>query len=207
MVRGVAFIGGEGPLAGQCRILAAGADIIAAADSGLMAAEDAGLRPDWIIGDMDSLDDTRRLEKYPPDRIIRYSPDKDYTDTELALAFLWEKGCDETWLIGGGGGRTDHLLAIRSLFDRDRCPDRWITAADDIRCLREDLSLTLPPGSRVSVFPAGRGPWQAKSRGLQWPLDGAAWEWGSFGISNTAPEGAFFIRAEAGRFLVISPRE
>jgi thiamine pyrophosphokinase len=187
--------------------LAEGADILAAADSGLMAAEDAGLRPDWIIGDMDSLDELRRLEKYPPGRVIRYSHDKDHTDTELALALLWEKGCDETWLIGGGGGRTDHLLAIRALFDRERCPERWITAADDIRCVRDRVSLTLPPGSRVSVFPAGSGPWRAKSRGLRWPLDGVAWKGGSFGISNIAPEGAFFIRAEAGRFLVISPRE
>jgi thiamine pyrophosphokinase len=181
--------------------------MLAAADSGLMAMEEAGLRPDWIIGDMDSLDDTRRLEKYPPDRVIRYSHDKDYTDTELALALLWEKGCDETWLIGGGGGRTDHLLAIRALFDRERSPARWITDGEDIRCLRESLSLSLAPGSRVSVFPAGPGPWQASSRGLQWPLDRVAWKRGSFGVSNAAPEGDFFIRAAAGRFLVISPLE
>jgi thiamine pyrophosphokinase len=181
--------------------------MLVAADSGLIAMEDAGLRPDWVIGDMDSLDDIRRLENYSPRRIIRYSHDKDYTDTELALAFLWEKGCDETWLIGGGGGRTDHLLAIGALFDRDRSPDRWLTAAEDIRCLREGLSLTLSPGGRVSVFPLGSGPWRARSRGLQWPLDGVAWRRGFFGISNTAPEGAFSIRVEAGRFLVLTPLE
>jgi thiamine pyrophosphokinase len=201
------FIGGEAPDAGRCKPLAEGAGVIAAADSGLIAAEGAGVRPHWIVGDMDSLDDPRRLEGYPADRIIRYPPDKDYTDTELALRLLWDQGCDETWLIGGGGGRTDHLLAIRSLFERDRSPDRWITAGEDIRRLRqgESLSPELPPGSRVSVFPLGAGPWKAESRSLKWPLDALPWDRGFFGLSNIAPEGVFTIRAAEGRFLAILP--
>ena len=206
-MRGVAFIGGEGPEAGRCRLLAEGAAVIAAADSGLIAAEEAGLRPHWIAGDMDSLDDLRRLEGYPPNRIIRYPPDKDYTDTEIVLRLLWDRGCDETWLVGGGGGRTDHLLAIRSLFERDRSPDRWITREEDIRILKEGegLSPELPPESRVSVFPLGIGPWKAESRFLKWPLDALSWDRGFFGLSNIAPEGSFSIRAAAGRFLVVLP--
>jgi thiamine pyrophosphokinase len=206
-MRGIAFIGGEAPDAGSCKTLARGAAVIAAADSGLIIAEKAGLRPHWIVGDMDSLDDPRRLEAYSPDRVIRYPPDKDYTDTELALRLLWDQGCDETWLIGGGGGRTDHLLAIRSLFERDRSPNRWITGGEDIRRLVEGdaLSPELPPGSLVSVFPLGLGPWKAESRFLRWPLDALSWNRGFFGLSNTAPEGSFTIRAAAGSFLVILP--
>jgi thiamine pyrophosphokinase len=214
---GIVFIGGEGPGPEWCRslITANAAALIAAADSGLEAAEQAGFRPDWIVGDMDSLDDTARLEKYPQDRILRYTADKDYTDTELALSLLWEKGCDEIWLVGGGGGRTDHLFAIRSLFEREFFPARWITAADDIYCLeavREtaqklagELSLSPVAGSIVSVFPLGDGPWQVKSSGLKWPLDGVYWDRGFAGISNVARDGDFSIRAEQGRFMVIAP--
>jgi thiamine pyrophosphokinase len=183
-----------------------------------MAAEAAGLRPQWIVGDMDSLDDPRRLDKYPPERVIRHRSDKDYTDTELVLRLLWDKGCDEIWLIGGGGGRTDHLFAIRSLFERDRAPDRWITAAEDIRCLKAGAVFEFSPGGEippapgndpgraVSVFPLGAGPWRAVSSGLKWPLDGLVWDRGFFGISNYAA-GAFSIRAAAGRFMVILPWE
>ncbi|MDR2485847.1 MAG: thiamine diphosphokinase, partial [Treponema sp.] len=91
LVRGIAFIGGQGPDPEKCRRLITGTRIIVAADSGLITAETAGVKPDWILGDMDSLDDLRRLEAYPSQRILRYPSDKDYTDTELALNFLWEK--------------------------------------------------------------------------------------------------------------------
>jgi thiamine pyrophosphokinase len=205
LTRGIAFIGGAGPSPEKCGQLAAGADLIVAADSGLIAAEKAGVKPDWILGDMDSLDDLKRLETYPPQRIIRYPQDKDYTDTELALALLWEKGCEETWLIGGGGGRTDHLFAIRSLFERKHPPHRWFTGGEAIYCLRDtqELTLTASPGALVSLFPLGDGPWNAVSRGLKWPLDGLSWNRGFFGVSNVALEGVFSIVSKGGRFLVM----
>jgi thiamine pyrophosphokinase len=100
-VRGIAFIGGEGPSPEICRGLAGEAELCVAADSGLMAAEAAGLCPDWIIGDMDSLDNPSRLAKYPASRVIRHSHEKDYTDTELALEGRWKQGGADFWLLGG----------------------------------------------------------------------------------------------------------
>jgi thiamine pyrophosphokinase len=181
--------------------------LIAAADSGLAAAEAAGLRPDWIVGDMDSLEDLSRLDAYPPERVLRYGTEKDYTDTELALRLLWEKGCAEVWLIGGGGGRLDHLLAIRSLFVRDVVPSRWITAGEDVRRVDspEEMRWSGPPGSRVSVFPLGTGPWEAESAGLRWPLAGLPWDRGFFGLSNVAEDGSFGLRVLRGCFLVVLP--
>jgi thiamine pyrophosphokinase len=170
-----------------------------------MAAEAAGLRPDWIVGDMDSLDDPRRLNSYPAGRVIRSPRDKDDTDTELLLALLWEQGCDEVWLAGGGGGRLDHLLAIQALFEREKSPDRWITAGEDVCRIGEGRILERGRGGTVSVFPLGTGPWQAESRGLKWPLAGLPWKRGFFGISNLAGESGFSIRALRGNFLVIMP--
>jgi thiamine pyrophosphokinase len=211
-MRGIAFIGGEGPAEAVCRRLAEAADLVIAADSGLLAAEKAGIRPDWIVGDMDSLGDTGRLDAYPPERVIRYPCEKDFTDTELALKLLWEQGCDEAWLSGGGGGRTDHLLAIRSLFERDPSPDRWITGHEDIRRLGRGGHFAFPGTGRVggalsgiSVFPLGAGPWKAESRGLKWPLGKLVWDRGFFGVSNEAPAGAFSVSAVLGDFLILLP--
>jgi len=201
------FIGGEGPGPEVLRKIARDADLLVAADSGLAACEDAGLRPDWVLGDMDSLDDPGRLEKYPPQMVRRFPPEKDFTDTELALALLEEKGCDEIWIAGGGGGRLDHLFAIRSLFERERPPDRWFPGNEEIRCLfeRRSLNAVLPPGSIVSVFPLGRESWKAESSGLKWPLDDQSWNAGSFGVSNIVTSGAIEIRSVRGRFMVIMP--
>jgi len=202
---GIAITGGEGPKSAALKKLAKLADLIVAADSGLEACEEADIAPDWIVGDMDSLDDLKRLEKYPPERVVRYPGDKDFSDTELALSLLWEKGCGELWLAGGGGGRTDHLLAIRSLFERQKAPDRWFTAGEEIfrlidgqtRCVEGAI------GGVVSVFPLGVGPWQAESTGLKWPLNGVVWENGGLSLSNIAQDAPFEIKSKKGDFLVI----
>jgi thiamine pyrophosphokinase len=217
---GIIFTGGEGPSPQKLKRLleesssAAGA-LLVAADSGLLLAEAAGLKPDWIIGDMDSLGSEDRLRAYPPERVIRHATDKDFTDTELALALLWEKGCDEAWIIGGGGGRIDHLFGIRDLFERERFPRRWRTAAEDIYCVDgagggsaaggtiANLRLTVKQDSLVSVFPLGGGPWKATSTGLKWPLDNVHWERGLYGLSNIALAPEITVTAAQGRFIVI----
>jgi thiamine pyrophosphokinase len=225
---GIIFTGGEGPPPQRLKQLLEGSAgaLLVAADSGLLLAEAAGLRPDWIVGDMDSLanvpsvDGDERLRAYPTERVIRHATDKDFSDTELALSLLWEKGCDEAWIVGGGGGRIDHLFGIRDLFERERFPCRWITAAEDIYCLDgagggsaaggtiANLRLTVKQDSLVSVFPLGGGPWKAASMGLKWPLDNVHWERGLYGLSNRlqpavalAPE--ITVTAAQGRFMVI----
>jgi thiamine pyrophosphokinase len=202
---GIAITGGEGPRSEALKKLAKLADMIIAADSGLAACEEAGIAPDWIVGDMDSLDDLKRLEKYPPERVVRHRSDKDFSDTELALSLLWEKGCGEVWLAGGGGGRTDHLLAIRSLFERQRAPDRWFTAGEEIFRLKEGQTRCVEAtiGGVVSVFVLGAGPWQAESNGLKWPLNNIVWESGGFSLSNVVQEAPFEIKSRKGNFLVI----
>jgi thiamine pyrophosphokinase len=149
------------------------------------------------------------LRSYPAERIIRHAADKDYTDTELALALLREKGCDKAWIVGGGGGRLDHLLGIRDLFEREWFPRRWITAAEDVYCINGSGSLTLAlePGTLFSVFPLGGGlggTWKAESTGLKWVLDDVHWERGLYGVSNVAVAPEITINARQGRFLIIA---
>jgi thiamine pyrophosphokinase len=210
---GIIFTGGEGPPPEAVRRLfetgMPGEVLTVAADSGLILAEEAGLKPDWIIGDMDSLDDVPsfdggRLGRYDSGRVVRYNTDKDYTDTELAFNFLRENGCGEIWIVGGGGGRIDHLFGIRDLFERDIPPRRWITAGEDIYCVESgSLTKRLTAGALVSVFPLGGGPWKAESRGLKWPTDDVRWERGLYGLSNVALGEEIAINAVQGRFMVI----
>jgi thiamine pyrophosphokinase len=223
---GIIFTGGESPdVQAVKRLLETGIPdtpakpFFVAADSGLDAANAAGIEPDWVIGDMDSLKDTLLLAALPPECVIRHQQDKDHTDTELAFLFAAEKGCEKIWIIGGGGGRIDHLFAIRSMFERDIFPRRWITKDADIFCIdaktinNEQLTLNLQNDgccklkkeTVVSVFPLGGGPWEAKSTGLKWQLEGLPWDRGFFGLSNIAVNGKFSVKAEKGRFMVVLP--
>jgi thiamine pyrophosphokinase len=182
---------------------------VVAADSGLILAEAAGLKPDWIVGDMDSLGDENRLSCYPKENIIFYPAEKDFTDTEIAFDLLIEKGCDNIWIIGGGGGRMDHLFGIRDLFERKRFPQRWISANEDIYCIdgkeikHNTLKLNLKSGDLVSVFLLGGGPWKAERKGLKWPLNNVHWERGLYGLSNIVIIEEIEIIVKEGRFLII----
>jgi thiamine pyrophosphokinase len=209
----VAFIGGGAPGAQTCRALAYGARLVAAADYGLVHAERAGFLPDIIVGDMDSLaqaGEAGRLEKYPPAAVFRHSADKDESDTELALQALWERGAAHIRIIGGGGGRLDHIFALRALFDREQHPVSWHTGGESIYAVDSAsgrLSLPAHAGQCVSVFAAGAAAggvaWQAESDGLKWPLGGAHWTSGAGGLSNTALGDTFSVEARAGRFIVV----
>jgi len=205
---GIIFTGGESPQAEVIKKVIEQDAILIAADSGLAAAQSAGLEPDWVIGDMDSIDEAR-LSGFPPQRVIRHVHDKDFSDTELAFSHAIEKGCDEVWIIGGGGGRIDHLFALRALFERDVFPLRWITDKADIRCVdfaaKNELVAVLEKNAVVSVFPLGDRPWKVQSEGLKWPLAGLPWDRGFFSLSNTAPDGKFSVKAQEGRFMLILP--
>ncbi|MDR2596021.1 MAG: thiamine diphosphokinase [Treponema sp.] len=215
---GVVITGGECPPKRITQQAMQGKNtLIVAADSGLFHAEEAELKPDYIIGDMDSIE-VMRLTAYPAEFVIRHDRDKDYTDTELAFKLAVDKGCDEIWIIGGGGGRIDHLFGIRSLFEREIFPCRWITDNADIWCIEASdktsteafwagntLSMKSGNDNLVSVFPLGGGPWEAISEGLKWPLKSLSWDRGFFGLSNVAVDGEFLIKTEKGRFMVILP--
>ncbi|MFP4408595.1 MAG: thiamine diphosphokinase [Spirochaetaceae bacterium] len=196
--RGVVFTGGEAPGAPPQGVVLEGAFIVAA-DSGMETALSWGVEPELVLGDMDSLSDMSILDRFEEGQVRRYAREKDYTDTELALAELYDRGIEDITLVGGGGGRLDHLLGIVALFDRDKHPTRWYTRNEHVECIDRELALTGAEGETVSLFPAGRDRCRMRSEGLRWPLDSLSWIKGDAGISNV-------VVSEECRILVIQGR-
>ncbi len=210
-MRGILFTGGEAPESGLAAPFLSGYACAVAADSGLAACERFGVEPDLIVGDMDSLPDPSALGKYPSGRVEKWPHDKDYTDTEIALAALAKRGIDDIVLLGGGGGRVDHFLALKALFDRDPCPSVWVSDASvcvSVGAGTPSASariLGLAQGDPVSVFPVGPGSHRAAGSGFHWPIDGLDWDEGAFSLSNRADSGTVSIEAREGRFLCVFP--
>lgn len=83
-----------------------------AADSGIIHFELLGIKPDLLVGDMDSI---------PPDLlakyqnmglpIIKFNPVKNMTDSEIAVEKALQAGCDAFVFIGAFGDRLDHMFA------------------------------------------------------------------------------------------------
>lgn len=204
-MRGIVVIGGNCPSKEKLQKIIQADNLLEAADSGLIPLEDAGFVPDFIIGDMDSLDDVKRLEKYPREIVVQYPHDKDYTDTELALEHLWGKGCDEVWIVGGGGGRIDHLFALYTLFEREKAPDSWFIPGYELRLIKTGTNPHLRNGCQISFFPLGTGPWKIKSKGLKWPLDDLPWKRGFCSVSNVVIDDIQELNPIQGRFLLVIP--
>lgn len=179
--------------------------MICAADSGLDLLVSWKVVPDLVVGDMDSISDLSLLERYPGTEILRFPTAKDDSDTELGLRFLRERGADRVVIAGGGGGRLDHLLAIRSLFGRECHPDEWHTAHESCYRLSEGATLELATraGATISVFPVGDGASGMESEGLRWPLAGLVWDACGFGLSNEASDKRVVVRAGKGSLLVV----
>ncbi|MCB6343985.1 thiamine diphosphokinase [Enterocloster lavalensis] len=94
-------------------------DKVIAVDAGLERAAALGLVPDLIVGDFDTvkpeiLEQYRRMEHIVWDV---HQPEKDETDTELALQKAQAIGSGEIAVLGATGGRIDHMLGnIHLLF-------------------------------------------------------------------------------------------
>lgn len=202
-MRAALCIGGEAPDVKKINSIIEGMDIIAAADSGFDTLYRAGIEPDFLVGDMDSTEYPDRVSAYPREKVEIFSRDKEETDTEIALRRLYERGIEDVTLIGGGGGRLDHLLGIVTLFDRDIRPREWYTGYDRVVSIEEIISLHGLEGLTVSLFPAGKEGCRIKSTGLKWPLDTLVWEKGDAGISNLVTKETLVLEPIEGRAIMV----
>ena len=88
-------------------------DKVIAVDAGLAAASALGMVPDMIVGDFDTVD-RKTLERFEAMEHVIWDvhrPEKDETDTELALIKARAIGSTQIVVLGATGGRADHMLA------------------------------------------------------------------------------------------------
>jgi len=183
---------------------------IVAADSGLDHAYELGLRPDVVVGDMDSVT-AKSLARATDEgvEIHRHPIAKDATDLELAIDLVFERGLRHATIIGGTGGRFAHTLANALLLTTaGDVRLNWLTSHARITPLRTGETGIFPAtdGPLLSILSVG-GPASGTSSGLRWPLGDLTLTPGSTrGISNEilGPEASVTI--EEGCVLLVHER-
>ncbi len=201
-MHGILVTGGKTPK-GEIVLPAEPDRFLIAADSGLDFVYERKWKPNLIIGDMDSVSDRKLLDHYGDVETEIHPREKDCTDTELGLQRLWDIGAEKTTIIGGGGGRLDHLLGIYSLFERSRYPKTWLTDKEIVECTEDVVEFSVNPGTLVSIFPVGNEVCRMKSEGLRWKLDTLEWNRGDSGISNESVAEKCRVEVLSGRLLII----
>lgn len=124
-VRAFVFTGGKDFCPEKMTDIPCEGDLVIAADSGcksVMAFSSAVKEtvPDIIVGDMDSYDIKNLAASFPDSEFFPFPPEKDYTDTALAVSVALECGCREIVIAGGLGGRLDHTFANVFLLEHIR---------------------------------------------------------------------------------------
>jgi thiamine pyrophosphokinase len=177
------------------------APLLVAADGGAGAALALGHPPEAVIGDLDSLD-AATLAALPPDRVHRIE-DQETTDFEKCLRHL-----TAPLVIGVGftGARLDHeMAAFSALLAHDAAPVLLLGAEDVAFVAPRALTLSLPVGTRLSLFPMAEV--EGESRGLRWPIDGLVLApGGRIGTSNATVTPEVRLSFSARRMLVFLPR-
>ncbi len=105
-------------------------DYVISVDGGLEKTRALGLVPDAIVGDFDTVDH-KVLEEYrklPGILWDVHRPEKDETDTELAVNTALKLGCTQITILGATGGRMDHELSNLHLLKLclDQKAEAWL---------------------------------------------------------------------------------
>ena len=181
---------------------------VVAADGGARTALDFGLRPDVVIGDLDSLAAATLVElKRASVPIETYPRDKDATDGQLAVERALAEHPSRLLLLGFlGGPRLDQLLANVLALSRVETPAVLLDEYNECVLLRPDNEHVWhpEPGELISLVPIGGAARGVRTRGLRWALDGDRLAFGDTrGVSNEAVAEEACVTIDGGLLLVM----
>lgn len=180
-----------------------------AADSGAGHAHALGLRVDVAVGDFDSISPAVLEEVERSDaRVERHPRDKDATDLELALDVALGFQPRRILVVGGAGGRLDHLLGELMLLASEPYAAVEIDAQlgrAAVHVVRRERRLSGRPGELISLFAVHGAATRVVTEGLVYPLrDEELAPGSSRGVSNLFAEP--FVRVSLGAGVVLAVR-
>lgn len=177
------------------------ASLFIATDGAGNTALEYGIKPDVIIGDLDSF-------KHSNDQDLKLIKDEDQetNDLEKALNYALKKNAENVTVIGATGKRIDHTLKNLSVLKQ--FSDRFIslTFRDTYGVtylMPHDHTIDLPIGTPVSLFPLSGRVDGIITDGLKYPLHYEPLENGiRDGSSNEISKQPARIRYKSGDLLI-----
>ena len=155
------------------------ADIIICCDGAILKLlEHTNLMADYIVGDMDTLDEENKL-KFKD--IIIHNPDQQTNDQTKAFRWALENVEDisQIYILGATGEREDHTIGnISLLMEYARTYDlegrginvEMVSDHATIFAVTDTCEVDCGEGRRISIFSPDNS-LRIKSEGLEWPTD------------------------------------
>lgn len=184
-------------------------DYIICADGGANHTYKMDIMPDYIIGDLDSIEksvityyknNNVKFEKFPTK--------KDETDTELCIYLASKLKGKEIHFIGALGKRIDHMIANVNLLYYVRkqnivpkiiSEDEYIYIA-----INEEVIIKGNKGDTISVIPIFRDAKGVTLKKLEYPLQNSNMKFSiPLGISNVMKDNDASIEVKDGSLLIV----
>jgi thiamine pyrophosphokinase len=197
---GITLVGGGPVSAPLFRKSVELAPVVVAADGGADRCMRLGMRPQAVIGDMDSISDVARA--WVGHRRLHQIAEQDTTDFDKAL-----RSISAPFVLGVGfiGARADHELAAFSGLVQSDVACILLGPRDVVFHVPLRFDIALRRGDRFSLFPLA--PVSGESEGLDWPLNGVALApAGRIGTSNRVSHGKVSVRLSGTGCLGILSR-
>ena len=180
-------------------------DFIICADAGARHLEKLNAAPDVIMGDFDTFKGVLRATEE-----IKFPPEKDETDTRLAVDYAIEKGYDEICVLGALGGRADHSLAniflLKYMLGKN-IKGELFDGKNRVFLADKDFTVS-NRGAYVSLFPLFSDIEGLTIKGMKYPLENFYLPQGSsLCISNEVTEETAFVSFKRGLLLVMLCRD
>ena len=184
-------------------------DYIIGADGGCNHLYKMDITPEYIIGDLDSIDKDL-VEYYKSKNVLfkTYPSHKDETDSEICVHLAKELEAKKIDFYGSLGGRIDHTLANIGLLHYVRemnMEPRIITSEEEVIIVKnEEVTLYGKKGDTISIIPIMSDANNITLKNLEYPLNnGKIGYLSSLGISNVMSKDECSIKVEDGYVLII----
>lgn len=188
---------------------------IIAGDRGLEALYQLKIVPNHIVGDFDSVS-PEILEFYKNQSQIifhTYHPEKDNTDTDIALKLAISLKSSAITIMGALGRRMDHAIAnIHILKDalETNIPCQILDEHNRIYLINKEITLEKNRvyGKYISLIPLTSEVKDLTLTGFKYPLDNYDLPIGtSLGVSNEIVENIAQIKMKKGILIVIESKD
>lgn len=184
-----------------------------AVDGGLTICDAAGIVPDYMIGDFDTAASDLVLCYSQKCKVFRHPPEKDATDTELAMELAISEGMERIVLLGATGTRLDHTLAnvhmlyyamVRGVSAEILDEHNRITLHDRSFCVTEGKRF----GTYISFLPFAGTVSKLTLSGVKYELNGYDLNPGtSICVSNEPVSERISVNFETGILLMFQTRD
>ena len=160
-----------------------------------------GHTPDYILGDLDSIKQSR--DNYG----CKVEPLNDQNMTDLEKGLLWccKNGIEEVSLVGSSGLRDDHSMATLFILLNfaSRIRITLLSNYSEIHCIKRTRIFNTMPGQVISIIPVNLDT-EITLDGLEYTLADEKLSFPSQGISNIAKNNTCTIKSTDWIWVILN---